>query len=108
MIGSAAAAGLAARFAAGFAADVVALGLGDFAKSGFPLLAASGSVGSGTRIKPIPERAAFATPFGQNEPFVDTYANAVNQSGFRFAGAAGFPSAIRKRPAHRRAFLGWE
>jgi hypothetical protein len=46
MIGSAAGAGLAARFAAGLTADAVALGLGDFAKSGFPFLAASGSVGS--------------------------------------------------------------
>ena len=42
---------VALRRVAGFAADVVALGLGDFAKSGVPFLAASGSVGSGTQGK---------------------------------------------------------
>jgi hypothetical protein len=97
MIGSAAAAGFAARLAAGFAADAVALGLGDFAKSGFPLLAASGSVGSGTPAKPIPEPATFATSFGRNEPSADTYANMVNQSGLRFAVATGIAEARTKK-----------
>jgi hypothetical protein len=77
-----------ARLAAGFTGGVAALGLAGLAKSGFPFLAASGPVQSGTWRKPIPKSEAFATPFDGYEPFADTYANIANHIGTRFAHAA--------------------
>jgi hypothetical protein len=42
------------------------------------------------RHKPIPESDAIATPFGEYEPFVDTYAKFMCQFGCNFALAASY------------------